>query len=86
MKFLVKIKDWCVQMLNDESGNPSSKRLVGVIASLSLVVSLLIGSFTHLETAPSDTLITSVAALAFGALGLSTADKVAKFMNSKKEE
>jgi hypothetical protein len=86
MSILVKIKNWTVKMLSDESGNPSSKRVVGVIASLSLVASLLIGSFTNLQTAPSDTLITSVAALAFGALGLSTADKVAKFMNTKKED
>ena len=69
-----KIIDWIVGLLKDERGTPSSKRFVGIIAGLSLCVSLFINLFT--EHPVDAALINAVAALAFGALGLASVDKI----------
>tara|TARA_R110000772_G_scaffold3031_2_gene11098 strand:+ start:1137 stop:1373 length:237 start_codon:yes stop_codon:yes gene_type:complete len=69
-----KIIDWIVGLLKDERGTPSSKRFVGIIAGLSLCVSLFINLFT--EHPVDSTLINAVASLAFGALGLASVDKI----------
>lgn len=68
-------------LLKDEKGTPSSKRFVGIIAGLSLCVSLFINLFT--EHPVDHVLIQSVAALAFGALGLASVDKI--WSKDKKE-
>lgn len=71
-----KIVDWSSGLLKDEKGTPSSKRFVGIVAGLSLCITLFANQFTDVNVAPSDTLINAVAALAFGALGLASADKI----------
>jgi|TARA_B110000977_G_C10648752_1_gene327063 hypothetical protein len=81
-----KLIHWVSQILRDERGNPSSKRVVGVLAGLSLCVTLILNQFTDIATAPSDALVNAVAALAFGALGLSSADKIWGKLQGKKEE
>jgi hypothetical protein len=77
-----KITNWLQGLLKDEKGTPSSKRFVGIIASLSLCVSLFINLFT--EHPVDGNLINAVAALAFGALGLASVDKI--WAKDKKEE
>mgnify|MGYP003642559372 FL=1 len=69
-----KLINWVVGLLKDEKGTPSSKRFVGIIAGLSLCVSLFINLFT--EHPVDSTLVNAVAALAFGALGLASIDKI----------
>lgn len=69
-----KLIDWIKGLLKDESGNPSSKRFIGITAGLSLCASLFINLFTNFPVEP--TLVNAVAALAFGALGLSSIDKI----------
>jgi hypothetical protein len=69
-----KITNWLQGLLKDEKGTPSSKRFVGIIASLSLCTSLFINLFT--EHPVDGNLINAVAALAFGALGLASVDKI----------
>ena len=71
-----KINSWFTGLLKDEKGTPSSKRFVGIIASLSLCITLFANQFTEEHIAPSPVLINAVAALAFGALGLASADKI----------
>ena len=80
-----KLISWISQILRDERGNPSSKRVVGVLAGFSLCVTLIMNQFTDIEIAPSDTLVNAVAALAFGALGLSSADKIWGKLQGKEE-
>tara|TARA_Y100000385_G_scaffold217175_1_gene226246 strand:+ start:512 stop:811 length:300 start_codon:yes stop_codon:yes gene_type:complete len=80
-----KLISWISQILRDERGNPSSKRVVGVLAGLSLCVTLIMNQFTDIAIAPSDTLVNAVAALAFGALGLSSADKIWGKLQGKEE-
>jgi hypothetical protein len=67
---------WLSEVLKDESGNPSSKRVVGIICALTLCVTMYSNSFTEAHFAPSRELVDAVALLAFGCLGLSSVDKI----------
>ena len=71
-----KIITWLQGLLRDEKGTPSSKRFVGITASLSLCITLFANQFTPEHVAPSPVLVQAVAALAFGALGLASVDKI----------
>ena len=71
-----KLVNWISSLFKDEKGNPSSKRFVGIFAGISLCVTLFANQFTAEHIAPSPVLINAVAALAFGALGLASADKI----------
>jgi hypothetical protein len=69
-----KIIDWIKGLLRDERGEPSSKRFIGIISGLSLPTALFVNLFTEYPVEP--TLVNAVAALAFGALGLASIDKI----------
>jgi len=71
-----KLVNWVSGLLKDEKGSPSSKRFVGIIAGLSLCITLFANQYTEEHIAPSPVLINAVAALAFGALGLASVDKI----------
>lgn len=71
-----RIGAWFVGLLNDEKGNPSSKRFVGIIAGISLCIVLFISSFSNGKSEPSEALIDAVALLAFSCLGLASVDKI----------
>lgn len=71
-----KIINWLGGLLRDERGTPSSKRFVGIVAGLSLCITLYVNSYTHGDVKPSDTLVNAVAMLAFGCLGLASVDKI----------
>jgi hypothetical protein len=66
-----------------EKNEPSSKRLVGIVGSFSLFVTLVMNSFTHVESAPSDALVQAVALLSFGALGITGAERIFGKKDSK---
>ena len=69
-----KTTTWVQGLIKDERGEPSSKRFVGIIAGLSLCIALFINLFTGYPV--DHTLVQAVAALAFGALGLASIDKI----------
>ena len=71
-----KIVNWLFGLLKDEKGKPSSKRFIGIISGLSLCLTLILNQFSPIDVAPSPILINAVAALAFGALGLASVDKI----------
>ena len=71
-----KLVNWISGLLKDEKGTPSSKRFVGIIAGLSLCITLYANQFTDEHIAPAPSLVNAVAALAFGALGLASIDKI----------
>lgn len=66
-----------------EGNEPSSKRFVGILGSLTLFGTLFASSFNCLEHNPSDTLINAIALLSFGALGITGAEKI---LSKKKQE
>jgi len=66
------------QLLSDESGNYSSKRLSGLICIFALVACLIANTFSPEEIRPAEYLVDAVALFAFGALGLTSMDKFSK--------
>lgn len=79
------MKKFFSQIFQDEKGNFSSKRFVGIMAALSLCVTMYHNQFTEANIAPADSLINAVAALAFGTLGLASADKIFGKKNNNEE-
>ena len=72
--------DGVKSLFADEKGAVSSKRFVGLLAALTLCVTMYHNSFSTTDVAPADSLVNAVAMLAFGALGLTSFDK---FTNMK---
>jgi hypothetical protein len=70
------MKKFFTQLLQDESGSFSSKRFIGIIAGLSLCVTLYANSFYNENIKPADSLVNAVAMLSFGCLGLASVDKI----------
>jgi hypothetical protein len=77
---------WLKGIFNDEKGNPSSKRIVGMGCAVALCVTMYHNSFTSTDVAPAEYLVDSVALLAFGCLGLASIDKFTARRGKKKEE
>jgi hypothetical protein len=77
-----KIINWVSGLFKDENGSPSSKRFVGIICALTLCITMYVNSYSHGDVKPADSLVNAVALLAFGCLGLSSADK---FIAMKKD-
>jgi hypothetical protein len=55
----------------------SSKRAVGIVGALALIVTMIVNSFTNQDVAPSDGLVNAVLLLTIGSLGLTSIDKFA---------
>lgn len=66
------------QFFCEENGTLSMKRLCGLICVITLCVTMYHNSFSSLNVAPADSLVYAVASLAFGCLGLTTAEKIWK--------
>lgn len=80
------ITKWISGLLTDETGKPSSKRFIGIVAGLMLCVTMYHNSFSTVDVAPSESLVNAVAALAFGCLGLASVDKIWGKGGDKTEE
>jgi len=74
------------EIISDENNRLSSKRIVGLLASTSLCITLYQNSFSEQHIAPSTPLVESVAALAFGCLGLASLDKYTKRKLNKESQ
>jgi hypothetical protein len=80
-----KILEWVHKLASDENGSPSSKRVIGILASLSLIFVLIYSSLHKNDIVLNDTIINAVALLAFGCLGLSSVDKFTALKKQVKE-
>ena len=85
-KFISDVLNWLRGIFNDEKGNPSSKRIVGMGCAVALCITMYHNSFSDVSIAPAEYLVNSVALLAFGCLGLSSFDKFTNRKHSKKTE
>ena len=72
------MKKFISQIFQDERGNFSSNRFVGIICTITLCYTLIHSQYTKSSISVPDMLIESIAALAFGALGLGAANKIFK--------
>lgn len=73
-----KVISWLSAVLKDEKGSPSSKRIMGIVCTITLCITMYQNAFSPEHFAPSSALVNAVAALAFGALGLTSIDKFSK--------
>lgn len=74
--------DFFRKLLGDND-SVSSKRFVGLVASMCLCITMVVSSFVSLKTPPSDTLIEAVLWLALGSLGFTS---IEKFSNYKRRD
>ena len=72
------MKKFLIAMISDDNGIISSKRVLGTICVLSLVICLFISVFSNRSITPSSDLVYSVAGFALAAFGLTTLDKMIK--------
>ena len=66
---------WIANLLSDERGSISTKRVIALLSALFLCITLLANSFSHVEVAPSDKLVDCVMVICIAAMGTSTIDK-----------
>ena len=70
--------EWIKNLLSDERGSISTKRLIALISAFFLCVTLFANSFSHQEIAPSDKLVDAVMVICIAAMGTTTIDKFTK--------
>jgi hypothetical protein len=85
-KLIGEIFFWVKGVFNDEKGNPSSKRIVGMGCAIALCLTMYHNSFSTVDVAPAEYLVDAVALLAFGCLGLASVDKFTARKHKKKDE
>jgi len=78
MKIFKTLFTWISSLFNDEKGNPSSKRFIGIVSGLMLCITMYHNSFSSVDIAPAPYLVDAVALLAFGCLGLTSIEKFKK--------
>jgi hypothetical protein len=66
------------QFFTEDNDRLSMKRLCGLLCVVALCITMYHNSFSELNKAPSEALVYAVATLAFGCLGLTTAEKIFK--------
>jgi hypothetical protein len=69
-------------MMEGANGGISSKRFIGLLCAISLIISLFVSLFTCGRYEAPEILIQTIGLLAFGTLGLTSVDF---FTNKKKE-
>jgi len=69
--------NWIKNLLSDGDA-VSSKRFIGLLGALTLLVMLVINSFSPQTIGPSDGLVNAVLVLTLGCFGFTSLDKFAK--------
>ena len=67
---------WLKEILEDESSNPSSKRLIAMCLSSAITVCLVVNIFVEIRL--SVELITGVVAIVLGCVGATSVDKFSR--------
>jgi positive regulator of sigma E activity len=68
---------WIKNLLS-EGDAVSSKRFIAILGSLTLLVMLIVGSFSPTTIGPSDGLVNAVLVLTLGCFGFTSVDKFAR--------
>jgi len=76
MKKLFSRTSLIMQVFQDDKGDYSSNRFVGIMCGLSLCITMYHNQFSPESVAPSSILVEAVTALAFGALGLGAVNRI----------
>ena len=71
------MKQWIKNLLS-EGDAVSSKRFIGLLGAFTLLVMMVVNSFSPQDIAPSDGLVNAVLVLTLGCFGFTSIDKFAK--------
>jgi len=71
------MKTWIKNLLS-EGDAVSSKRFIGLLGALILLVMLIVNSFSPTTIGPSDSLVNAVLVLTLGCFGFTSLDKFAR--------
>lgn len=75
--YLCHMKDWIIKLIGT-GDEVSSKRFIGMLGALVLLIMLVVNSFSPQDIAPSDALVNAVLVLTLGCFGFTSLDKFAK--------
>ena len=70
--------EWLKKVLQDETDSPSTKRIIAMVGSIVMFVTLFANSFSEVGYAPSPELIKGCVTIICVCLGASTIDKFSK--------
>lgn len=73
-------------LLGSGSTTLSSKRFVGILCVLSLIVSLMASVFSQGKLCPNESLVDVIGLLAFGSLGLTSTELIFRKKTNNNEE
>ena len=65
-------------LLSDESGQQSTKRILAIIGTLFLCVTMVLNSYSHEEIKPASELVSAVEMIVIVCVGATTIDKFSK--------
>ena len=65
-------------LLSDESGQQSTKRILAIIGTLFLCVTMVLNSYSHEEIKPATELVSAVEMIVIVCIGATTIDKFSK--------
>jgi hypothetical protein len=72
------MKKFFKSLLSDESGQQSTKRILAIIGTLFLCVTMMLNSYSHEEIKPSAELVSAVEMIVIVCVGATTVDKFSK--------
>ena len=73
-------------LLSDESGQQSTKRILAIIGTLFLCVTMVLNSYSHEEIKPASELVSAVEMIVIVCIGATTIDKFSKKKTVESEE
>jgi hypothetical protein len=82
------MKKFLTSLLGSNRGSLSSKRFTGIICVLSLVVAFFVTLFSNGKLCANESLVDTIALLAFGSLGLTSTETIfgKKYDNKKNDD
>ena len=79
------MKKFFKSLLSDESGQQSTKRILAIIGTLFLCVTMMLNSYSHEEIKPSSELVSAVEMIVIVCVGATTIDKFSKKSTTSNE-
>lgn len=72
------MKKFFKSLLSDESGQQSTKRILAILGTLFLCVTMILNSYSHEEIKPASELVSAVEMIVIVCVGATTIDKFSK--------
>jgi hypothetical protein len=82
------MKKFLTSLLGSDRGSLSSKRFVGILCVLSLIVAFFVTVFSSGKLCADESLVDTIGLLAFGSLGLTSTEAIfgKKYDNKKNDD